>query len=52
MGPQWYFTSPQLEEYMSVAVRKRWDTAEVGEKLEAFAISGLDITSGLCSSCY
>ena len=42
MNPYWYFTSPALEEYMKIAVRKRWDTSEVGTKLEAFAIAGCD----------
>jgi hypothetical protein len=37
MIPHWFFTSPALEEYMKVAVRKKWDTSEVGTKLEAFA---------------
>jgi hypothetical protein len=45
MSPQWYFTNPELEKYLTMVVRKRWDTAEVGAKLEAFAIAGSDITS-------
>lgn len=45
MQPQWFFTSPALEEYMKLAVRKKWDTSEVGTKLEAFAIAGCDTVS-------
>ena len=45
MKPYWYFTSPALEDYMKIAVRKRWDTSEVGTKLEAFAIAGCDVVS-------
>ena len=45
MKPYWYFTMPSLEEYMKIAVRKRWDTSEVGTKLEAFAIAGCNVVS-------
>ncbi|KAJ6603909.1 hypothetical protein B0H10DRAFT_1957573 [Mycena sp. CBHHK59/15] len=41
--PHWYFTSKELEEYMEIATRKRWNTAEVGAGLEAFAIAGCDV---------
>ncbi|KAJ6578927.1 hypothetical protein B0H10DRAFT_2236038 [Mycena sp. CBHHK59/15] len=41
--PHWYFTSKELEEYMEIATRKRWNTAEVGARLEAFAIAGCDV---------
>jgi hypothetical protein len=30
MKPHWYFSSPELEQYMKVAVRGKWDTSEVG----------------------
>ncbi|KAF8212735.1 hypothetical protein K438DRAFT_1566254 [Mycena galopus ATCC 62051] len=43
--PYWYFTSPELMEYMPLAVRKRWDTGDVGVRLEAFAIAGCDTMS-------
>ena len=45
MKPYWYFTTPSLEEYMKIAVRKRWDTSEVGTKLEVFAIAGCNVVS-------
>ncbi|KAJ6458737.1 hypothetical protein C8R45DRAFT_843716 [Mycena sanguinolenta] len=45
MNPQWYFTSPELERYMPLAVRRKWDTAEVGCRLEAFAVAGCDTMS-------
>jgi hypothetical protein len=47
MAPQWYFTSVGLHDYMKIAVRRRWDTAEVGTKLEAFSIAGCDVISKL-----
>lgn len=43
--PQWFFTSPELENYMPIATRKTWDTGEIGAKLEAFAIAGCDPAS-------
>jgi hypothetical protein len=48
MRPQFYFTSPQLEDYMKIALRKKWDTTEVGTKLEAFALAGSDVLSMYC----
>ena len=47
MEPQWYFTSSELRDYMSIAVRRQWDTGEVGAKIEAFAIAGCDVGSEL-----
>jgi hypothetical protein len=45
--PQWYFTSPELRDYMSFAARGHWDMGAVGAKIEAFAIAGCDIASEL-----
>jgi len=42
MEPTWYFTCEALENYMKLAIRKNWDTKDVGIKLEAFAIAGCD----------
>ncbi|KAJ7189956.1 hypothetical protein GGX14DRAFT_373271 [Mycena pura] len=42
MPPEWYFTCRELEEYMPIATRKKWDTGEVGAKVEAFAVAGMD----------
>ncbi|KAJ7815527.1 hypothetical protein B0H14DRAFT_2603414 [Mycena olivaceomarginata] len=42
MGPQWYFTSDALRQYMPLAVRRKWDTSDVGTRLEAFALAGCD----------
>ncbi|KAJ7938868.1 hypothetical protein B0H13DRAFT_1587365 [Mycena leptocephala] len=50
MVPQWYFTSPELERYMPLAVRRKWDTGEVGVRLEAFAIAGCDTMSTCLTS--
>ncbi|KAJ7900955.1 hypothetical protein B0H14DRAFT_2330532 [Mycena olivaceomarginata] len=46
--PQWFFTCPELENYMQFATAKRWDTGRVGAKLEAFAIAGCDPSSMYC----
>ncbi|KAJ6612564.1 hypothetical protein B0H10DRAFT_1952250 [Mycena sp. CBHHK59/15] len=43
MATQWYFTSRELERYMPLAVRRKWDTGEVGTRLEAFAVAGCNI---------
>ena len=45
MRPQFYFTSPELEEYMRIAVRRKWDTIEIGTKVEAFAVAGSNVLS-------
>lgn len=45
MKPQWFFTLPALEEYMNIAVRRKWDITEIGTKLEAFAVAGCDTVS-------
>ncbi|KAJ7603379.1 hypothetical protein DFH06DRAFT_1022290 [Mycena polygramma] len=45
MKPQWYFTSEELENYMQIACRKRWNTEEVGSKIEAFSVAGCDVMS-------
>ncbi|KAJ6573766.1 hypothetical protein DFH09DRAFT_1311850 [Mycena vulgaris] len=50
MAPQWYFTSKELERYMPLAVRKKWDTGEVGTRLEAFAVAGCNTTNLLRTS--
>lgn len=47
MMPQWYFTTPELEQYMPIAVGKRWDTTAVGTRVEAFAIAGCDVASSV-----
>ncbi|KAJ6455347.1 hypothetical protein C8R45DRAFT_1187918, partial [Mycena sanguinolenta] len=45
MGPQWYFTSDAIRQYMPLAVRRKWDTGEVGTRLEVFAVAGCDAMS-------
>ncbi|KAJ7294037.1 hypothetical protein C8J57DRAFT_1041559 [Mycena rebaudengoi] len=50
MAPQWYFTSRELEQYMPIATRKKWATAEVGTKIEAFAVAGCEVLSA--SPCF
>ncbi|KAJ6555542.1 hypothetical protein B0H10DRAFT_2241314 [Mycena sp. CBHHK59/15] len=42
MAPEWFFTIPELEKYMMIVTRRKWDTAEVGSKAEAFAVAGCD----------
>jgi hypothetical protein len=43
--PRWYFTSPELERYLPIAVGRKWDQGSIGPKLEAFAIAGCDTIS-------
>ncbi|KAJ7269486.1 hypothetical protein C8J57DRAFT_1066545 [Mycena rebaudengoi] len=43
--PHWYFTSPELEAYMKIVCRSRWDTAVIGTKIEVFAVAGSDVLS-------
>ncbi|KAJ6544861.1 hypothetical protein DFH09DRAFT_1321712 [Mycena vulgaris] len=50
MAPQWYFTSKELEHYMPLAVRKKWDTGEAGMRIEAFAVAGCDTANLLRKS--
>ncbi|KAJ6463585.1 hypothetical protein DFH09DRAFT_1347256 [Mycena vulgaris] len=50
MQPHLHFSSRHLEEYMTIAARQRWNTAEVGAKLEAFAIAGCDVVNLLRTS--
>ncbi|KAF8326485.1 hypothetical protein F5887DRAFT_1197076 [Amanita rubescens] len=45
MAPTWFFTSAELEAYMDIAVRRKWDATEIGSRLEAFAIAGCDATN-------
>lgn len=42
--PQWFFTCDGLEKYMKIATKK-WNTHDVGTKVEAFAIAGCDPVS-------
>ncbi|KAJ7190069.1 hypothetical protein GGX14DRAFT_580167 [Mycena pura] len=50
MGPQWYFTSDALQQYMPLAVRRKWDTGDVGTRLEAFALADCDTMNLLRST--
>jgi hypothetical protein len=43
--PATFWTSKELEEFMSVIVRsKRWDTLDVAAKLEAYAVAHCDVS--------
>jgi hypothetical protein len=50
MQPQFYYTSEELEDYMKIAICKRWDTIEVGTNIEAFAVAGSNVLSKLCTA--
>ncbi|KAJ7233791.1 hypothetical protein C8J57DRAFT_1090264 [Mycena rebaudengoi] len=50
--PHWYFTSPELENYMKIACHQRWDTVQIGTKIEAFAVAGSDVLSESFFTCY
>lgn len=43
MTPRWYFTTPELERFLGIAVRNQWDTVRVGTMVEAFAARGGDM---------
>lgn len=43
--PRWWFSSPDLERFLTVAWRKRWDTKQIGTLIEAFGIAGGSVTS-------
>lgn len=40
MKPRWYFTSPDLERYLEIAVRKKFEAKQVGALMEAYAVAG------------
>ncbi|RDX41193.1 hypothetical protein OH76DRAFT_1489686 [Lentinus brumalis] len=46
MRPRWFFTSPQLNRYLSQTV-KRWDVETIGGLGEAFSIAGCDLMTYL-----
>ncbi|KAL0056757.1 hypothetical protein AAF712_016633 [Marasmius tenuissimus] len=50
MDPYWYFTWPEVEEYMLLAVKPKWSLEEVSAKIEGFCIAGCD-TSTEVSGC-
>ncbi|TFK59072.1 hypothetical protein BDN72DRAFT_781255 [Pluteus cervinus] len=52
MKPQWFFTDPELEPYLPIAVGNHWDTAQVGTQLEAFAIADCKVGSMWLSTKY
>lgn len=52
IDPQWYFSSDALSDYMRIAVAKRWNSHDLGIKLEAFAIAGCDPMSMLSFSLF
>ncbi|KAJ7115183.1 hypothetical protein C8R44DRAFT_880505 [Mycena epipterygia] len=41
MAPQWYFSSQELERYMPLAVRKKWDTGEKADFLKVEIRQGI-----------
>ncbi|CAL1708809.1 unnamed protein product [Somion occarium] len=50
MGPQWFFTDQEIERYLSVTVRKGWDTGFIGAVTEAFSVAGCDTMKTLTNS--
>ena len=42
MRPRWYFTSPEINRYLTGAIKK-WDVEVIGGLFEAFAIAGCDV---------
>ena len=47
MQTQFYYMLEELEDYLKIAIHKRWDTTEVGAKIEAFTVAGSNILSKL-----
>ncbi|KAK1222474.1 hypothetical protein PQX77_014680 [Marasmius sp. AFHP31] len=45
MDPYWYFTRPEVAEYMPLAVKPKWSLEEVGAKVEGFCVAGCDTSS-------
>ncbi|THG93298.1 hypothetical protein EW026_g7903 [Hermanssonia centrifuga] len=50
MKPRWYFTSPDLERYLEIAVRKKFEAKQVGALMEAYAVAGGSVASVLRTS--
>ncbi|CAL1697547.1 unnamed protein product [Somion occarium] len=50
MGPQWFFTDQEIERYLSISVRKGWDTGYIGAIAEAFAVAGCDTMKTLTNA--
>ncbi|KAI1783558.1 hypothetical protein LXA43DRAFT_1102405 [Ganoderma leucocontextum] len=42
LRPQWFFTSPPINRYLTGAIKK-WDVEVIGSQMEAFAIAGCEI---------
>lgn len=40
VNPYWCFTDPCIEDFMSIAVGRTWDTYTVGTRIEAFLLAG------------
>ena len=44
LRPQWFFTSPPINRYLTGAIKK-WDVEVIGSQMEAFAIAGCELFS-------
>ena len=44
LRPQWFFSSPDVDRYLSRVVGK-WDAGLIGLRLEAFGLSGCNMDS-------
>ncbi|KAK1230432.1 hypothetical protein PQX77_006479 [Marasmius sp. AFHP31] len=42
LDPYWYFSRPEIAEYMPLAVKPKWSLEEVGAKVESFCLVGCD----------
>ncbi|KAI1781973.1 hypothetical protein LXA43DRAFT_1105020 [Ganoderma leucocontextum] len=42
LRPQWFFTSPPINRYLTGAIKK-WDVEVIGSQMEAFAIAGCEV---------
>ncbi|THG93050.1 hypothetical protein EW026_g8073 [Hermanssonia centrifuga] len=50
MKPRWYFSSSDLEKYLEIAVRKRFEAKQVGALMEVYAVAGGSVSSVLRTS--
>ncbi|KAH9929137.1 hypothetical protein B0H21DRAFT_826223 [Amylocystis lapponica] len=50
MIPRWFFTTPQIDNYLRGAVRKGWNPEHIGTLTEAFSVAGCDFMTYLSTS--
>lgn len=46
-GPQWFFTSPEIDSFLADLLPS-WDLNVIAMELEAFSVTGCDLFCELC----